>query len=460
GTAPLTYQWKKNNVAISGSTSSAYTTAATISSDNGAQFTVVVSNAAGSATSSAAMLTVSAAAVAPSITMQPLSQTVTAGQPASFSVTATGTAPLTYQWKKNNVAISGATSSAYTTAATISSDNGAQFTVVVSNAAGSATSSAAMLTVSAAAVAPSITMQPLSQTVTAGQPASFSVTATGTAPLTYQWKKNNVAISGATSSAYTTAATISSDNGAQFTVVVSNAAGSATSSAAMLTVSAAAVAPSITMQPLSQTVTAGQPASFSVTATGTAPLTYQWKKNNVAISGATSSAYTTAATISSDNGAQFTVVVSNAAGSATSSAAMLTVSAAAVAPSITMQPLSQTVTAGQPASFSVTAAGTAPLSYQWKKNDVAISGATSSTYATAATISSDNGAQFTVVVSNAAGSATSSAAMLTVSAAAVAPSITMQPLSQTVTAGQPASFSVTATGTAPLTYQWKKNNVA
>src|SRR5256885_8402679 len=95
------------------------------------------------------------------------------------------------------------------------------------------------------------------------------------------------------------------------------------------------------MQPASQTVTAGQTASFSVTATGTAPLTYQWRKNNVAISGATSSAYTTAATTSSDNGAQFIVVVSNAAGSATSSAAMLTVSAAAVAPSVTMQPRSE-----------------------------------------------------------------------------------------------------------------------
>src|SRR2546427_11432348 len=90
-------------------------------------------------------------------------------------------------------------------------------------------------------------------------------------------------IGAATQSASAPAATTSSDNGAQFTVVVSNAAGSATSSAAMLTVSAAAVAPSITTQPLSQTVTAGQPPSFSVTATGAAPLTYQWKKNNVAI---------------------------------------------------------------------------------------------------------------------------------------------------------------------------------
>src|SRR5438132_2692492 len=281
---------------------------------------------------------------------------------------------------------------------------------------------------SLAPVAPSIGTEPTSQTVTAGQPASFSVTATGTAPLTYQWKKNNVAISGATSSAYTTAATISSDNGAQFTVVVSNAAGSATSSAAMLTVSAAAVAPSITMQPPGQTVTAGQPASFSVTRARTAPLSYQWKKNNVAISGATSSAYTTAATISSDNGAQFTVVVSNAAGSATSSAAMLTVSAAAVAPSITMQPLSQTVTAGQPASFSVTAAGTAPLSYQWNKNGAAISGATSSTYATAATTSSDNGAQFTVDVTNTPGSVPSHGATLTGNAASSSLQVTITQL--------------------------------
>ncbi len=136
----------------------------------------------------------------------------------------------------------------------------------------------------------------------------------------------------------------------------------------------APVAPSITTQPASYAVTAGQTASFSVAAAGTAPLSYQWKKNSVAISGATSSSYTTPATASSDNGMQFTVTVSNTAGSATSSAATLTVTAAAVAPSITTQPANQSVTAGQTASFSVAAAGTAPLSYQWKKNSVAISG--------------------------------------------------------------------------------------
>jgi hypothetical protein len=82
---------------------------------------------------------------------------------------------------------------------------------------------------------------------------------------------------------------VTSDRGAQFTVIVSNAAGSVTSLAATLTVNAGAVAPSITTQPANQTVTAGQAASFSVAATGTAPLSFQWKKNSVAISGATSS---------------------------------------------------------------------------------------------------------------------------------------------------------------------------
>src|SRR5205807_3120724 len=97
------------------------------------------------------------------------------------------------------------------------------------------------------------------------------------------------------------------------TLVVSNADGRDTSKAAALTVNAAPVAPTITTQPASQTVTAGQTATFTVTATGTAPLSYQWQKNGTAIGAATAASYTTPATTASDNGNQFTVVVSNAA---------------------------------------------------------------------------------------------------------------------------------------------------
>src|SRR5207253_2579085 len=181
------------------------------------------------------------------------------------------------------------------------------------------------------------------------------------------------------------------------------------------------VAPAITTQPASQMVTADQTATFTVTATGTAPLSYQWQIGRAASGAATAASYTTPATTAADNGDLFTVVVSNTAGSMTSNAAALTVSSVLVAPTITRQPASQTVTAGQRATFTVTAAGTAPLSYQWQKNGTAIGGATVASYATPPTTAPDNADQFTVVVSNAAGSVTSNAAALTVTVALVAP---------------------------------------
>ena len=148
--------------------------------------------------------------------------------------------------------------------------------------------------------------------------------ATGTAPLSYQWQKNGVNV-GTNSSSYTAAAT-TSDNGASFTVTITNSAGNMKSAAAILTVNAAPVAPSITTQPGSQSVTAGQTATFSVAATGTAPLSYQWQKNGVNV-GTNSSSYTAAAT-TSDNGASFTVTITNSAGNMKSAAAILTVTTA------------------------------------------------------------------------------------------------------------------------------------
>src|SRR5205807_8697821 len=90
--------------------------------------------------------------------------------------------------------------------------------------------------------------------------------------------------------------------------------------------------PIFTTQPANQTVTVGQTATFTVVATGTAPLSYKWQKNATAITGATSATYTTPATTSADNSAQFVVVVSNVAGNVTSNAATLTVNAAGTMP--------------------------------------------------------------------------------------------------------------------------------
>src|SRR5205823_6019461 len=277
--------------------------------------------------------------VAPVITTQPVNQTVITGQAATFSVVASGTAPMSYQWQKNGANISGATSSSYTTPATAAADNGSTFIVVVSNAAGSVASNAATLTVSASTAAPSITTQPTNQTVTAGQTATFTVAAGGVAPLSYQWQKNGSNIAAATSASYTTPATTTSDSGSTFVVVVSNSAGTATSNSATLTVSPAPGAPTITTQPANQTVTAGQTATFAVTATGTAPLSYQWQKNGANIARATSASYTTPATTTSDSGSTFKAVVTNTAGTATSNSATLTVNPTP-APAIQVNPTS------------------------------------------------------------------------------------------------------------------------
>ena len=233
GTAPLSYQWKKNGVDIPGATTSTYTTPATSSADidSPLAYSVAVSNSAGTDTSTNASLTVTAAPVAPAIDTQPAAQTVKAGQTATFSVTATGTAPLGYQWKKNGSPIDGATASSYTTPVTTSADHGARFSVVLSNSVGTVTSSEASLT-----VGPAITTQPAALTVAPGKTATFSVTATGTAPLRYQWKKDGTPIDGATASSYPIANASSADDGV-YSVVVTDSAGTVTSSNASLTVS-------------------------------------------------------------------------------------------------------------------------------------------------------------------------------------------------------------------------------
>jgi len=217
-------------------------------------------------------ITLSNSLMAPSITTQPVSQSVIVGQMATFSVANSGSAPLTYQWMKNGVAISAASSSNYSTPVTIIIDNGAHFIVAVANASGTVTSSAALLTVTAPIIAPSITLQAMAQSITAGQAATFSVATTGAAPVTYQWSRNSSLIIGATSSLYTTALTAVSDNGSQFTVRVSNSAGIVVSIPATLTVKPVAVPPGCLLSagtwvstPLTQVQTSSFRIQFDIT---------------------------------------------------------------------------------------------------------------------------------------------------------------------------------------------------
>ena len=134
------------------------------------------------------------AIIAPTITGQPSSQSIEDGQSASFTVAVTGTAPLSYQWKRNGADIPGATLTTYTISSASLADNAAQFSVVVTNAGGSTTSNPSALTVTA--IAPRIVNEPVAKAVLVGGTATFSVTATGSQPLQYQWRINGVPIVG------------------------------------------------------------------------------------------------------------------------------------------------------------------------------------------------------------------------------------------------------------------------
>lgn len=279
-------------------------------------------NGTGKSTSYNYTIVVTGGATAPTVDTHPSSQTVTEGTSVTFSVSASGTAPLSYQWVKDNNPISGANSSSYTINSAGTGDAG-NYWCDVTNSAGTATSNAASLTVNPLVIAPSFTGHPASQTVTEGGSVTFSYSATGTSPFGHQWYKDNSPISGANAATYTINP-VQLAHAGTYRVDVGNSAGTVSSNNATLTVNAAVVAPSITSHPATQTVNVGTQVVFSVSASGTAPFSYQWYRNSSPLSGANSASYTIASAQTADAGS-YTVSVGNTAGTANSNAATLTV---------------------------------------------------------------------------------------------------------------------------------------
>ncbi|MGO8925643.1 MAG: immunoglobulin domain-containing protein [Limisphaerales bacterium] len=264
--------------------------------------------------------------------------------------------------------------------------------------------------------APAITAQPASQVADAGTNVTLQVAAGGTAPLAYQWLFNGTNLAGAVNAALTLTNVQVAEAGA-YTVRVTNAYGSVLSSNAVLTV----MDPWIVGQPKNQSVTAGAPATFTVTAGGTLPLGYQWLKEGVAlvdgtnISGARTATLTVAAVQAEDMG-NYSVVVSNLNGEVVSSIAALV---ANFPSSILAQPASQTVLAGSVALFTAGVVGSSPISFQWQRDGTnLLDGGKFSGSATASLVVSNVQAGemggYSVVVSNTYGSVTSSNALLLV----------------------------------------------
>jgi O-glycosyl hydrolase len=340
---------------------------------------------------------------APSILSQPQSQAVTQGQTATFSVNASGTGTLTYQWQKNGAAISGATAASYTTPATTATDNGSVFNVVVSNANGSATSASATLAVSSNAA-------PGTQVLAID---CGSTTAVGA------FTADKMFSGGSTYSAGNTVSTAGVVNPAPAAAYQTERYGPATYTLTGLTANTTYL---VRLHFAEVYWTATGQRVFNVAINGSPAL---MNFDIFAAAGGANKAVVEQFTATANASGAITVALSNGnADQAKLSALEVTTNGGGTsttnAPTITTQPASATVTVGQTATFSVAASGTAPFTYQWSKNGAAISGATGSSYTTPATATADSGSTFSVVVTNSAGSATSSNATLTVNAAPAA----------------------------------------
>ena len=410
--------------------------------------------------------------VAPSFTNQPVSQTVRVGQAATFIAGLAGSMPMTFQWLSNGVAIqnSGTILGVQTPRLTLLNvpSQSASYSLLASNAAGFAVSEVVTLNATSVLAAPVFSSQPASQNVIEGTAVSFSVSATGALPLSYQWLLNGVNLTdgAGVSGVNTPVLTLHSVEAAQigsYSVVVSNAAGTVASSSAALTVVTlgevvgapyldfavtgqpwvvqngqtyiagltnggarltVGTPPSITAQPAGQTLVEGADAVFTVGTAGSPPLEVQWRRNGVpladggGISGATSHTLTIVGAQPGDAG-NYSVLVTNAVGTIISSNAALVVLSP---PSIVTPPLAQSVGEGATVSLSVLATGTGPLVYQWQRNGSNIVNGGSVSGADTATLMLNNaqpsqGGLYTVTISNAVGGVVSSPVQLTVIAA-------------------------------------------
>jgi len=382
---------------------------------------------------------------APIITSQPTSVTVTQGDNAIFNVTASGNAPLTYQWRKNGVNINGATAATYTISNTTTANTGT-YSVIVSNAYGSVTSNNANLTVTAPNQPPvaNILTPAIGATYAGGTIISFSGNAadpeTGALPgSSLSWyvifhhgshtHPGPSATTGSTSGSFTipNAGETASDVFYRLYLVATDAQGARDTAYRDIV-------------PRTSTITLNtNPQGLTVTLDGqpfTAPLTVTSVEGIMRSIGTTTSQTLNSVKYNYSNwshgGAQtqtLTTPVNNVSYTAN-------FVQAPVAPTINAQPENLTVPTGSNATFTVIAVGTAPLSYQWRKNGVNISGATTASF-TIPSVTPGNAGMYSVVVSNAAGSIISNNATLEIEALTNQPPVAtiISPVSGTTYAG-------------------------
>jgi hypothetical protein len=435
GTEPISYQWFWNGQELSGETNSTLSISG-VTTENAGNYSVRVSNGFGTAASDPAPVNV---LVPPQIVEQSDSINIALGKTLTLSVSATGTAPLQYQWYKDGQALPDKTNSSFTIGSTAYTDS-ASYYVIISNTAGEVASSDMAIAVGAPQIAPIPAAE-----IKEGESLWLNFAVEGDQPMTYQWFKNGELLPGQINPSVTITSATVADEGL-YSLQVSNSRGSA-SEEVQLTV---ATPPRFLSDPQSISIGAGSEAVFSVAVHGTG-LSYQWLKDGTPIPNATNSILSIA-DVRGANAGIYSVFVTNSLGSATSAGAELTI---IPIPIITSQPVGRFILAGSPLTLSVTEESDLLVNFQWWKDGEILSNATSSFLVLTNAAEEDSGSYF-VIVENSFGTATSDITDVIV----VPPlQIVTQPKSQTVIEGFPLKLSVGVSGSGAIQYTWFKDGI-
>ncbi len=433
-----------NGGVYSGVTLNTMTITGVTAAMNNYEYEAKFTNSIGSDTTTAATLTI---AVAPAITTQPTNQAVNVASNTSFSAAANGNPAPTAQWEVkiaggttftplgNGGVYSGATTGTLHITGATAALNGNTYEAVFTNSVGSATTAAATLTINNA---PSITTQPVSQTVTAGQNVNFTAAASGSPAPTVQWYisfnggssfsplGNSSVYSGVTTDTLKITSSFGGQNGNVYEAIFTNSVGTATTNHAKLTVD---FAPTVTTQPVAHSVASGGTTTFTAAASANPAATVQWQvkvhggtkftvlSNSGVYSGVTTGTLKITGATSALNGDTYEAVFTNSVGKATTTAVKLTV---------TNPSAHVTVTAGQSASLTA-ASGSPATSVVWYVstdggatftplgNGGGYSGATTNTLSIAGVTSAMNRYQYDAVITNSDGTITIDPVILTVS---------------------------------------------
>ncbi len=380
--------------------------------------------------------------LAPVVIRNPISQNVAFGGRLQLEADGFGLPQPVFSWKRDSVDM-GITGRVMTLD-NVTPESDGSYTCELSNGKGRTTTAAAIVRVTDA---PGFTRQPLSQLAQPGDTVVFSAALNTAQPVTYQWYHDGQPIAGANSSTLTLPGVDEAAAGSYILLATSGTFEVLSDEALLVLVAP----PIIVHQPQRAVVTSGDTAVFTVDVEGISPSNYQWRKDGEIVSGQ-SGPVPVLADVQPRDAAYYTVQVSNPYGISVSQPAFLEVYDPLV---ITAEPIDLVANVDETPVFEVVASGSAPVTYQWKRNGIPLENQVYSTYRLKDVQMRDAGV-YTVDIKNPVGSLTSRDAMLTV---LDPPRITSNPGSLLVHEGQPAMFEVSVSGALPLAYQWYKDGL-